>query len=97
MKQRLFALFETAQERWIQFQESAVGKRLLTGLRWSFMVAILAYLAYQFTDIGWGRVWQSLPTTPWFYILLLLMYINLPIAEVAIYGPAPRPAPEARA
>ena len=88
MKQRIFNLFEIARDRWIQFRDSAVGQRLLTGLRWGFMIAILSYLAYQFTDIGWARVWQSLPTTPWFYILLLLMYINLPIAEVAIYGRA---------
>ncbi len=50
------------------------------------MVAILAYLGYQFTDIGWRRVWGSLPTTPWFYILLLLMYATLPLTEVVLYG-----------
>ncbi len=88
MKQRLFDRFETARDGWGQFQESRWGQRLLTGVRWSFMVAVLSYLSYQFTDIGWGRVWRALPTTPWFYILLLLMYVNLPIAEVAIYGKA---------
>lgn len=88
MKQRLFDRFETARDRWGQFQESRWGQRLLTGVRWSFMIAVLAYLAYQFTDIGWGQVWQALPTTPWFYILLLLMYVNLPVVEVAIYGKA---------
>ncbi len=80
--------FDTARTRWAQFQDSRVGQRLLTGVRWFFMAGIIAYLAYQFTDIGWGRVWKALPTTPWFYILLLLMYANLPIAEVAIYGKA---------
>ncbi len=88
MKQRLFDLFETARDGWVQFQESQWGQRLLAGVRWSFMVAVISYLAYQFTDIGWGRVWRALPTTPWFYVLLLLMYVNLPIAEVAIYGQA---------
>ncbi|PSQ88877.1 MAG: hypothetical protein BRD30_06420 [Bacteroidetes bacterium QH_2_63_10] len=79
---------DTARTRWAQFQDSRVGQRLLTGVRWLFMLGVLSYLAYQFTDIGWGRVWRALPTTPWFYVLLLLMYVNLPIAEVAIYGRA---------
>ncbi|PSQ91015.1 MAG: hypothetical protein BRD43_00765 [Bacteroidetes bacterium QS_4_64_154] len=79
---------DTARTRWAQFQDSRSGQRLLTGVRWLFMAGVVSYLAYQFTDIGWGRVWRALPTTPWFYVLLLLMYVNLPIAEVAIYGKA---------
>lgn len=86
MKQRLSDLFETARNGWTRFRESTVGKRILTGVRWAFMFGILAYLAYQFTDIGWARVWTSLPTTPWFYILLLLMYATLPLTEVVLYG-----------
>ena len=80
--------FDAARNWWTRFQDSKEGQRILTGARWLFMAGIIAYLAYQFTDIGWGRVWRALPTTPWFYILLLLMYVNLPIAEVAIYGKA---------
>ncbi|MFB6274458.1 MAG: hypothetical protein ABEL51_16360 [Salinibacter sp.] len=80
--------FHTARTWWAQFQDSQWGQRLLTGVRWLFMAGVISYLGYQFTDIGWGRVWNALPTTPWFYILLLLMYINLPIAEVLIYGKA---------
>jgi len=79
---------DTARTRWAQFQDSRRGQRLLTGVRWLFMAGVVSYLTYQFTDIGWGRVWRALPTTPWFYVLLLLMYVNLPIAEVAIYGRA---------
>ena len=86
MLQRLFALVKTARDGWALAQKSPLGRRLLTGLRWGFMAAILAYLAYQFTDIGWRRVWTSLPTTPWFYILLLLMYATLPLTEVVLYG-----------
>ena len=80
--------FDAARTWWKTFQDSKRGQRLLTGIRWLFMAGVISYLAYQFTDIGWGRVWNALPTTPWFYILLLLMYVNLPIAEVAIYGKA---------
>ncbi|MFB6098253.1 MAG: hypothetical protein ABEK84_03920, partial [Salinibacter sp.] len=86
MQQRLSDLFETARSRWTQFQESQAGQWFLTGLRWLFTVGIVAYLAYQLTDIGWAEVWASLPTTPWFYILLLLMYATLPLTEVVLYG-----------
>ncbi len=79
---------DTARTWWTQVQDSRVGERLLTGARWLFVAGVISYLAYQFTDIGWGRVWRALPTTPWFYVLLLLMYVNLPIAEMAIYGRA---------
>ena len=86
MPQRLSVLFDTARDRWSRVQDSVGGKRILTGLRWGFMAAVLAYLGYQFTDIGWQRVWASLPTTPWFYLLLLLMYATLPLTEVVLYG-----------
>jgi hypothetical protein len=78
----------TAWTWWTQVQDSPMGQRLLTGVRWLFVAGVVSYLAYQFTDIGWGQVWRALPTTPWFYVLLLLMYANLPLVEVAIYGRA---------
>lgn len=86
MQQRFSDLFETAQDRWVQFRDSQVGGRLLTGLRWLFVLGVLAYLTYQLTDIGWAQVWSALPTTPWFYILLLLMYATLPATEMVLYG-----------
>jgi len=88
MQQRLSTLFQTAQARWTQFRDSKAGRRILTGLRWGFVGGILTYLAYQLTDIGWARVWTELPTTPWFYILLLLMYATLPATEMVLYGRA---------
>ncbi|MDX1639084.1 MAG: hypothetical protein R3281_14025, partial [Balneolaceae bacterium] len=50
------------------------------------MAAIVGYLLYQLTDIGWQRVWQSLPVTPWYYILFLFLYFALPVSEQFIYG-----------
>lgn len=88
MRQWLSGLIETIRVKWNQFRNSQTGQRFLTGLRWLFVAAVVAYLAYQFTDIGWGQVWQALPTTPWFYILLLLMYATLPLTELVIYGKA---------
>lgn len=80
--------YEAARERWLRFRESRFGERVLTGLRWLFVGGIIAYLAYQLTTIGWAEVWASLPTTPWFYVLLLLMYATLPVTEAILYGRA---------
>lgn len=49
------------------------------------MAGVLAYLVYQLTEIGWQRVWESLPTTPWFYMLFLFLYFALPVSEQFIY------------
>ena len=88
MQQQLATLFKAARTRWAQVRDSVVGQWLLTGLRWLFVGAVIAYLTYQLTDIGWARVWNALPTTPWFYILLLLMYATLPATEMVLYGKA---------
>jgi len=88
MKQWRSDLFATVRGGWARIRDSAVGTRILAGLRWGFVAGILAYLAYQLTGIGWARVWQSLPTTPWFYVLLLLMYATLPGTEMVLYGTA---------
>lgn len=69
-----------------RLSESAWGQRVLKGGQGLFVVGIILYLAYQLTEIGWTKVWNSLPSTPWFYILLLAMYATLPAAEVVIYS-----------
>jgi hypothetical protein len=55
-------------------------------LRWGLFVVIVGYLGYQFTSIGWGNVWSSLPQSPWFYVLSLVLYAMLPLVEGLIYG-----------
>lgn len=88
MTDRLQRLFNRLQAGWTRFRESRGGQRVLTGVRWLFTGGVLAYLVYQLTTIGWVEVGRSLPTTPWFYILLLLMYATLPATEAVLYGRA---------
>lgn len=88
MRMWLSNRLDDLQTWWMQFRDSQVGEWILTTIRWLFMGAVISYLAYQLNDIGWVRVWKALPATPWFYILLLLMYANLPLVEVGIYGKA---------
>jgi hypothetical protein len=88
MLDRFYDAFATAQRAWAQFSKSRVGGWVQAGIYWAFLAGIVGYLAYQLTDIGWERVWASLPTTPWFYVLFLLMYATLPATEVVLYGAA---------
>jgi hypothetical protein len=88
MLDRFYDAFATAQRAWAQFSKGRVGGWVQAGIYWAFLAGIVGYLAYQLTDIGWERVWASLPTTPWFYILFLLMYATLPATEVVLYGAA---------
>ncbi|PSQ69309.1 MAG: hypothetical protein BRD31_05870 [Bacteroidetes bacterium QH_2_64_26] len=86
MFERLRRFYDTSTKQWNHFRESAVGRRVLVGARWLFVGGILAYLTSQITAIGWAKVWASCPTTPWFYVLLLLMYAVLPSTEAVLYG-----------
>lgn len=70
--------------RWANRYEYA--SQIRTMAQWLVFAVIVGYLAYQFTSIGWGNVWNSLPTTPWFYVLSLVLYAMLPVVEGFIYG-----------
>lgn len=88
MIERLRHFYERSRHLWMRFQESEVGQWTMTIFHWLFVGGIVGYLGYQLTAVGWGKVWASLPTTPWFYILLLLMYATLPATEAVLYGKA---------
>jgi len=88
MTDRLRRLYASARDRWQTFSQSSAGKTVLKGLRWLFVGAVAAYLVYQLSELGWRELWTSLPTTPAFYILLVLMYVTLPVTEAIIYGKA---------
>lgn len=65
---------------------STAGRVALKGVRWVLISAIVGYLVYQLTQMGWGRFWRALPQTPYFYLTVAAMYLLLPAAEVLIYG-----------
>ena len=77
---------EHVRSRVQSITDSPTGRRVLKGLRWLLIGAIVTYLVYQLTQMGWGRFWESLPQTPWFYLTVLVMYTLLPASEVLIYG-----------
>ncbi len=68
-----------------KFVRSTWGQRIMKWTQRLFLVLVLGWLVYELTEIGWGNVWQSLPTHPVFYILFVILYLSLPIFEVFIY------------
>lgn len=62
------------------------GKRLVKVFNFVLTAGIIAYLFFRLSRIGWNKVFQSLPVTPWFYVLLLLMFFTLPFFQMIIYG-----------
>jgi hypothetical protein len=48
-------------------------------------VAVISYLIYKITTIGWNELWNALPGAPMFYLLFIGIYVTLPVVESAIY------------
>jgi hypothetical protein len=67
---------------------SAAGRRVLRAARAAFVIAVLAWLAYRLSGIGWEEVWESRPRTPWFYVAWLGLYLQLPLVEALIFRAA---------
>lgn len=82
---RLRARLAPWRARWIAFAGSERGRRVLVVARVGFVAALVGYLAWRLTVIGWGEVLRALPSTPWFYALFLLAFVQLPLAETLVY------------
>ena len=70
---------------WQRYSADPRTKKIQKILQRLFVLAILGLIIYQLTDIGWSEVLQSLPVSPWFYILFGVLFISLPVAEIFIY------------
>ena len=57
----------------------------LKALQFLVMAAVVLFLASKLTAVGWHDVWASLPTTPWFYLIFIVMFFAFPVAELMIY------------
>jgi hypothetical protein len=82
LRSRLAGIRVSATE-WAQTER---GRRALTWLRRVVNVVIIGAIALQLSQIGWREVVAALPTNPWFYILIVVGYFTLPVAEMTIYG-----------
>ncbi len=68
-----------------EFSQSSVGKRIGKVLNWFVMIGVAFWLFLQLQELGWRTVFNSMPTQPLFYLLLLVGYFMLPITEQIIY------------
>jgi len=55
-------------------------------LRIALGVGVVGLLIHQLAGIGWREVWESRPRTPWFYVIWAVLYSQLMLVELGIYG-----------
>lgn len=67
------------------FFKTERGKTTLKWIQRIINVTVLVWLVYEVSNIGWLKVWQSLPVQPSFYLLFLLIFFQLPLFEIWIY------------
>lgn len=72
----------TSIQHWFS---SKNGKRLSQFLRLLFIATLVVYLVNELYEIGFDKLIKSLPTTPWFYVIFVILYFTLPITEQFIY------------
>jgi hypothetical protein len=51
----------------------------------ALLCAVVAYLVYRLSQVGWSEVFDSLPTTPLFYLIFTIRYFALPLSEIPAY------------
>lgn len=92
------ATISSIAEAWSRLPALAIGagesgrrlwrtwlRPILSAIRWLFPAAALVYLAHNLTQIGWHRIWGSLPSHWTYYVLLVLLFLLLPASELLIY------------
>ena len=70
---------------WREFLQSKLVRRATRLIQAVIFIGVLALITKHLSDIGWDQIWDALPRTPWFYVLLTCAYITMPIAEVFVY------------
>ncbi len=73
------------KERAGRFWHSERGQRLVRWVRRLFFAGIFGMLVVQLSDVGWDEITGSLPTSPWFYLIFLVLYFSLPLSESLVY------------
>ena len=72
-------------DRWRVLRQRPGVQRALKYAQYALFGAIVLYLIVKLSEVGWGDVVDSLPTSPWFYVFFVLRFLTLPLSEVAIY------------
>lgn len=70
---------------WQTYSQRSEAQTIKKWVHRLFFVAILTYLLYQFSQVGWIKIYHSLPTQISFYLLFFPIFFILPISELFIY------------
>ena len=76
----LFERFRAALDR-----AEAWVARFRRPLVWLVTGAMLVWLGLQLNAIGWATIWAARPREPLFYVLVVVAYFVLPVADALIY------------
>lgn len=63
----------------------ARGRPYARPLHWLWMAAILGYVGWKLTELGWRDILTRLPTNPFFYLIYGLSFMLLPLTEQRIF------------
>ncbi len=80
------AFFQHLSTRYAAFKDTPAGQRVQRVGRRLVFALLVGYLLYQFSKIGWADILTSLPTSPLFYVIFLLLYFALPVTESLVYS-----------
>lgn len=74
--------WQTELDRWLISERV---HRWTVRLKYVFMSALILWLVWQISHFGWGAIWRERPRSPGYYLLFLVMYIQLPLARTLVY------------
>lgn len=80
---------DESESLWSRLRHWASHEKLKRQRKWlgrGVMLAMLAYLVWRLSMIGLDQLWAARPTTKLFYLLVLLAYLVLPVADTLIYS-----------
>lgn len=79
------SLISSLKARQKRIGEDPRMKKLKKFFQRVIVIGIVALIIYQISGIGWQEVLRSLPTNPLFYLIFVLLYSSLPVAETLVY------------
>lgn len=85
MKNFIYTIIKSLREKYRNFAQKPSGKKTIRYGSYFFQLAVICFILYQLTSIGWETFFSSLPTHPVYYLLFLLIYSLLPFTEALAY------------
>ncbi|MBB5517700.1 hypothetical protein [Amphiplicatus metriothermophilus] len=61
------------------------ARRVLAAVKVVLLAAVVVWLVWRLSLIGWRQVLANLPASPWFYAFFAMKFLVLPLAETVVY------------